>query len=217
VYLAELELRRLGRVERERLMASDRLEKRRQVRRLVEEDGLSMVEAARRSEVSERSVIRWQAQDAAAGDPWRLKGEASRVAKERQDALSDEEKLRRSERARRAALAWSEASRQTRAAALGVRLQQVELELQRTLPEYAESLGEVGRADDSVGLRPQRLATSIKSLILGMAILIDKADQLAGFGKSGLVVEADPVDVEGDVASAAVTLLAEIRERRASA
>lgn len=195
-------------------MARAQPDKRREARRLVEEEGLSLAEAAAQVGSNDTTVRRWQKADEIAGNGWHLTGESA-VQKARSDAMTDEQRKANVERARRASLAWSEARRRDEAAAAGVLAQQLRVQAQNALPHYARSLLEENSDNDTQGARSQRIAAGIKSMVVNYAIALDKADGLAGFGKSGLLVEAEPPETADDV-DETVALLSVIRDRRAA-
>lgn len=190
-------------------------EKRAEVRRLVEVDGMSLTKAAQQLGLGARTVRRWQQDDERAGDPWALSGQSAEQ-KARMDALSDEERAQVAERARQAVARRWENRRREEADSAGLAATALRMQMQNMLPHLASSMLENGSPADTDGMRPQRLATAVKAMVVGYAVMVDKADKLTGFDQAGTELS----DVDGDPVAGvneAVTLLADIRARRRSA
>lgn len=187
-------------------MPADKRKERSEARRLVEAEGRSLKEAAGQVGVDERTVRRWQKDDEARGDPWALGGQSAEQ-KARAVGLSDADRERLAEQARKAAALRWENRRRAEADAAGVMAGRLRENLLNTLPRYAASLLEEGSDVDTLGMRPQRLSASAKNLVVAYAVALDKADRLAGVDAAALAEDAvsDFAEVQ--------TLFATIRDR----
>ena len=191
-------------------MSADKSKERDESRRLVEEHGKSLPEAAAIVGVNARTVRRWQKADEQAGDPWALGGRSAEQ-RARAAGLTDEQRAELAERARQAAALRWENRRRAEADAAGVAASALRQQTMNALPRLAASLLEDGSQADTAGLRPSRLAMTVKSLAIAYAVMLDKADRLAGVDAVALVDGHDTGEV--DLAEVQ-TLFAQVRERR---
>lgn len=189
-------------------------EKKVEARRLVEHDGVSLAEAADRVGVNRGTVRAWQKTDEENGDGWALAGEQSSAQKARADVLSPEERQALAERARRAAEAKWENRRRSEADAAGVVASAIRQQMMNVLPRIAAAaLEDSSSAADTAGMRYQRLTTGLKAEAIAYAVLLDKADRLAGVD-SALLAEQPSSDPESDLADV-VSLWKSIEDRPA--
>jgi transposase len=188
-------------------------QKRAEARRLVEQDGRSLREVAADLGVDEKTVRRWQKADEANGDGWALAGESA-AQKARADALSPEERQALVERARRAAEAKWENRRRAEADAAGVVASAIRQQIMNVLPRIAAAaLEDSSSAVDTAGMRYQRLTTGMKAEAIAYAVLLDKADRLAGVDSALLADDQAGSDPASDFAEARA-LVEGIEERR---
>lgn len=184
-----------------------------EARRLVEHDGASLAEAADRVGVNRGTVRAWQKADEAKGDGWALAGESA-AQKARADALSPEERQALAERARRSAEAKWENRRRSEADAAGVVASAIRQQMMNVLPRIAAAaLEDSSSATDTAGMRYHRLTTGLKAEAIAYAVLLDKADRLAGVD-SALLAEQPGSDPESDLADV-VSLWKSIEDRPA--
>lgn len=186
-------------------------DKRTEARRLVEDERLSLLAAAERVGVSEKTVRRWQKLDEAAGDGWVLPDGRSGKAKARAESMTVEERMAASERARKITENRWANRRGPEADAAGSLAVALREQIANILPRVGASVID---AEESVGLLPQRLSSTAKNLVIAYAVALDKADLLAGVNEAALA--PDELAVDDEVAQAR-SLLDGIEARRLKA